>query len=42
MNGHWLVTPSRGKSRKFATTEGMVAYVKKHPGCMISWIDTRI
>lgn len=35
---HWLVTPRRGKSRRFKTTAAMVAYVKKHYGCMISWV----
>jgi len=36
--GHWLVTPRRGKSHGFETTKAMVEYVKKHCGCMISWV----
>jgi hypothetical protein len=41
MPGHWLVTPRRGKSHTFKTTKAMVAYVRKHHGCMISWIRSR-
>lgn len=35
---HWLVTPRRGQNRKFATTKAMVEYLKKHFGCLVSWI----
>lgn len=36
--GYWLVTPVKGASRRFETTKLMVAYARKMPGCMISYI----
>ncbi len=36
--GRWLVTPVKGASQRFSTVKEMVAYVRKNPGCMISFI----
>ncbi len=38
--GHWLVTPRRGANRKFKTTKEMVAYLRKHFGCIVSWVNS--
>lgn len=39
--GFWFVTPKTGRSRKFATTKEMVAYLKVHPGCIVSWVKAQ-
>ncbi len=38
MNGHWLVTPRRGKNRTFKTTKAMVEFIRIHSGCLVTWI----
>ncbi len=38
MKGYWLVTPTKGKSKKFSTQKLMVEYLKKQKACMVSWI----
>lgn len=42
MNGHWLVTPPRGNSKRIKTDEELVAYLKRHRStghCLVSWIE---
>lgn len=39
--GYWLVTPKRGENHRFKTTKAMVEFVRKRPGCIISWITPK-
>lgn len=37
--GHWLVTPKIGESRRFQTTKAMVEFIRRKPGCLVSWVN---
>ena len=35
--GSWFVILPSGVSRKFTSTEEMVAFLQIHPGCLVTW-----
>lgn len=39
--GFWLVTTISGDSRRFDEDEKLVKFIRKHCGCIVSWIDKK-